>query len=597
MTYPDIPLAQTIVHLCKAKGIQHIVISPGSRNAPLTIGFTSDPYFSTYSIVDERSAAFFAMGMAMQQKQPVVVVCTSGSALLNYYPAVSEAFYSDVPLVVISADRPPYRIDIGDGQTIRQDNIFERHILYTANLKQDLREDHNPLHRDQDSIPPAMELAKNDATLQKGVQQYNETEINNALNTAIEDSGPVHLNAPFEEPLYNRTEAMSVSPKNIAISPVTQIISEEEITTLQKLWNGAARKIVMVGVLQPNTLEQKLLDRLVTDDSVVLLTETTSNLHQNRAFPFIDKLIAPLEKMEDATLLWQKLQPEILLTFGGMVVSKKVKAFLRKYQPKHHWHVDPKKAYDTYFCLERHIKTDINTFLKRFVNGTIPVANGYFPYWEGIRKNRTLGHLEYMKQIPFCDFKVYEHVLKKIPDGTNLQLSNSSTIRYAQLFQLNSSLKVFCNRGTSGIDGSTSTAVGAAFHDENATVMVTGDLSFFYDSNALWNNYLRKDFRIIVINNGGGGIFRILPGDKNSEAFNTYFETTHELNARGLCDTFGLRYIFAENEEELIHALDSFYEDTESPGLLEVFTPRTVNDEVLLKYFRFLAEWNGGGSL
>lgn len=597
MTYPDIPLAQTIVYLCKAKGIQHIVISPGSRNAPLTIGFTSDPYFSTYSIVDERSAAFFAMGMATQQKQPVVVVCTSGSALLNYYPAVSEAFYSDVPLVVISADRPPYRIDIGDGQTIRQDNIFERHILYTANLKQDLRDDHNPLHRDQDSIPPAMELAKNDSTLQKGVQQYNETEINNALNKAIEANGPVHLNAPFEEPLYNRSADMSVNPKNIAVSPVTQMISEEEVATLQELWNGAKRKIIMVGVLQPDTLEQDLLDRLVTDDSVVLLTETTSNLHQKRAFPFIDKLIAPLEKMEDAAMLWQKLQPEILLTFGGMVVSKKVKAFLRKYQPKHHWHIDPKKAYDTYFCLERHIKTDVNTFLKRFVPGIAPKENGYFPFWEAIRKNRTAGHLEYMKQMPFCDFKVYEHVLKKIPQGYNLQLSNSSTIRYAQLFQLDTSLKVFCNRGTSGIDGSTSTAVGAAFHDDNPTVMVTGDLSFFYDSNALWNTCLRNDFRIIVINNGGGGIFRILPGDKNSEAFNTYFETTHELNACGICETFGLEYRTAYDEEELVKGLKDFYDQSEAPRLLEIFTPRTVNDEVLLRYFKFLAEKNGGGSL
>lgn len=591
MVYPDIPLAQTIVHLCKAKGIKHIVISPGSRNAPLTIGFTSDPYFSTYSIVDERSAAFFAMGMAAQQQQPVVVVCTSGSALLNYYPAVSEAFYSDIPLVVISADRPPYRIDIGDGQTIRQDHIFDRHILYSANLKQDHRKDQNPLQRDQDSISPTMQAEEANASLQEAVQQYNEKAINEALNTAFKQKGPVHLNAPFEEPLYNKTHALSVSPGVLEATSTSEQVSKEDIQELQSVWNKASRKIVMVGVLPPDALEQELLDALVNDDSVVLLTETTSNLHHERAFPFIDKLIAPIEKMEHAKGLWEKLQPEILLTFGGMVVSKKVKAFLRKYQPKHHWHIDPKKAYDTYFCLEKHLQTDIRSFLAAFTRGITPAANGYFPFWEAIRKNRTLGHLAYMQEIPFCDFKVYEHVLKKIPEKYNLQLSNSSTIRYAQLFQLEPSLKVFCNRGTSGIDGSTSTAVGAAMHDPDPTVLITGDLSFFYDSNALWNNYLRKDFRIIVINNGGGGIFRILPGDKDSAAFNTYFETTHQLNARGICETFGLKYLRAENERELVDVLTEFYAGGVGPQLLEVFTPRTVNDEVLLNYFRYLAHY------
>lgn len=131
----DILHAQQVLLLFKKRGVQHIVISPGSRNAPLTISFTNDSFFKCYSIVDERCASHFAMGIAQQLKQPVAVVCTSGSALLNYYPAVTEAFYSEIPLIVLSADRPPHKIDIGDGQTIRQQHVYANHILYDTHLE------------------------------------------------------------------------------------------------------------------------------------------------------------------------------------------------------------------------------------------------------------------------------------------------------------------------------------------------------------------------------------------------------------------------------------------------------------------------------
>jgi len=143
MKYSKIPLSQTVVTLCKTHNIRHIVISPGSRNAPLTIGFTHDDFFNCYSIVDERCAAFFALGIAQQIQEPVAVVCTSGSALLNYYPAVSEAYYSHIPLVVLSADRPQCLVGIGDGQTIKQKNVYGDHVLYSANLKLDLKEEDN----------------------------------------------------------------------------------------------------------------------------------------------------------------------------------------------------------------------------------------------------------------------------------------------------------------------------------------------------------------------------------------------------------------------------------------------------------------------
>ncbi|MCF8714324.1 2-succinyl-5-enolpyruvyl-6-hydroxy-3-cyclohexene-1-carboxylate synthase [Joostella atrarenae] len=587
MKYSDIPLAQTVVALCKAKEIEHIIISPGSRNAPLTITFTEDPYFKTYSVVDERSAAFFAMGIAQQLKKPTAVVCTSGSALLNYYPAIAEAFYSDIPLIVLSADRPSYRIDIGDGQTIRQDDVYARHILYNANLKQDIRGGDLKVLGDGKN-PAKLDKYIDSIKLQQGIQEFNEQEINAAINTSIEENGPVHINIPFEEPLYNKVSEQFVSPSVIAPNIKKETYAKEDLQPYIDRWNKAEKKMILVGVNPPNTIDNELLELLAKDESVVVFTETTSNLNNSRFFPNIDKIIAPIEKLENSEEYFKELQPTILLTFGGMVISKKIKAFLRSHQPKEHWHIDSKKAYDTFYCLSKQFKTTPTDFFKVFLNEVSPKKSDFQPSWLSIKAQRSKAHKQYVMQIPFSDFKAYERILKTIPDNYQLQLSNSSTIRYAQLFQLNDSLKVYCNRGTSGIDGSTSTAVGASIISSSPVLFITGDLSFFYDSNALWNNYIKNDFRIIVINNGGGGIFRILPGDKDSKNFDDYFETTHHLNAKGICETYNINYQSVDSEESLELVLHEFYKSSGKPSLLEVFTPRKLNDEILLNYFNFL---------
>lgn len=206
MIYPKIALAQSIIEICLAKGIINIIISPGSRNAPLTIGFAQNPNFKCYSIADERCAAFFALGIAQQTKQPTAIVCTSGSALLNYYPAVAEAFYSQIPLIVISADRPQSKIDIGDGQTIRQENVFQNHSVFNANLTED-------------------------------ASVENDLKINKAIETAILQKGPVHINAPFEEPLYETVSELSVEPKITHSEEIlgTKII--ENIDDVASVWN------------------------------------------------------------------------------------------------------------------------------------------------------------------------------------------------------------------------------------------------------------------------------------------------------------------------------------------------------------------------
>ena len=543
-------MAQSIIEICREKGVVDIVISPGSRNAPLTIGFAGNPAFNCYSIADERCAAFFATGMAQQLKKPVAVVCTSGSALLNYYPAVAEAFYSQIPLIVISADRPHDKIDIGDGQTIRQENVYANHILYNANLLED------------DS-------------------SENDQKINEAINTAILQKGPVHINAPFEEPLYETVEELAVKSE---ITPpgkpeFTTEIAEKYISK----WNNAKKKLVLVGVADPGTLSAEVIDYLAADPSIVVMTETPSNVYHKAFISNIDTIITPFTP-ED----FEAWKPEILVTFGGMIVSKRVKAWLRKYKPAEHWHIDALRAYDTFGALTKQFDMQPDIFFKQLKQNTITVDSSYNETAQELKAFRLQKHNEYLDKIPFSDFKAFSLILPALPDGSQLQISNSSAIRYAQLFENKENIEVFCNRGTSGIDGSTSTAIGASVGSGKETVLITGDISFLYDSNALWNNYIQADFKIIIVNNGGGGIFRILPGHDETPVFNTYFETEHNHTAKHFAAMYGFGYSTATNENELQNALPEFMHKTGQPKILEVFTPMRENDKVLLQYFKEL---------
>ena len=578
MIYSDIPSAQQLVLTFQAKGIRNIVISPGSRNAPLTLSFAKQSYFNCYSIVDERCAGFFAMGMARQLQEPVAVLCTSGSAVLNYYPAVAEAYYSEVPLVVVSADRPAYKIDVGDGQTIRQTDIFQKHIGFSANLKQDV------------SHAPEV-MAQFDKTLlvhtQQEIQAYNQFEILKALEVAMVKRLPVHINVPFEEPLYGRTNNLKVVlPSEEDALPGLEKLDDLEY--FSKIWSSSSKKMVLIGVAQPDTLAQDVLEKLGADTTVVVFTETTSNVHHDAFFPSIDSIIAPIEKSENKEALFKALQPDLLLTVGGMIVSKKIKAFLRQYNPKVHWHVGQNRAYDTFFCLERHAAIEPTIFFKSLVSPQAP-EQGYRMLWDGVKANYEQRREAYLNKIGYSDFSVFHQLQMTIPKHYQVHLANSSTVRYTQLFPMDASLSVYCNRGTSGIDGSTATAVGASVHHDSPTLLITGDLSFLYDSNGLWFKGMRSDFRIININNNGGGIFRILPGKEDTIEFSSFFETVHELTAEHLAAMFGFEYLVATNANELQNALESFYTTSEKPKILEVFTPRLENDQILLEYFDFIS--------
>ena len=279
--FPKNKLAQLVLQSCIVNGIENVVISPGSRNAPLTIGFVNHPKINALSVVDERSAGFFALGIAQQTQKPTALVCTSGSALLNYYPAVAEAYYSNIPLVIISADRPKHLIDIGDGQTIRQEYVFTNHIRFNANLL------------DIESPELVSEEYDRQSSSSNGDILDNQALIARALYITQQQSGPVHINVPFDEPLYETVEEMNNAEyknlaseeQNIAIDNIMEESNRgaDKIHDLAEIWNNSSKKMVLVGTNYPDELLQSQLDEISLDDSVIILTETTSNV-QNIQF-------------------------------------------------------------------------------------------------------------------------------------------------------------------------------------------------------------------------------------------------------------------------------------------------------------------------
>ncbi|OWK98470.1 2-succinyl-5-enolpyruvyl-6-hydroxy-3-cyclohexene-1-carboxylate synthase [Kaistella haifensis DSM 19056] len=543
---------QILAYLLKEYGIFNIVISPGSRNAPLAIHFSETDEFNCYSIVDERSAAFVGLGMAKSEKKPVAITCTSGSASANYYPAITEAFYQNIPMLILTADRPTDYVDIFDGQTIRQNAIYAQHSYGDFQLMEDGKEN---------------------------ADDENFSLIKKAIELCFEKQGPVHINIPLEEPLYQLVSELPTFP------PVEKNISKKQYelpSNLAAEWNLSKRILILVGTRDYSEELEMQLGQLVKNHSVVVLTEATSNITHPKFFSHIDRYIFNFSEEDFKTYA-----PDLLVTIGQNVVSKKVKQFLRKAKPKNHWHIHEVWQPDTFFSLTEKIETQPEIFFKKLLNFIKLEPQPYFNLWDVLRDKRDLKHNDYCLKAPFSDFKFFEILSEKLPENINLHFSNSSAIRYAQLFDFQKN-KIFCNRGTSGIDGSTSTAMGFAMKSAQQTVLVTGDLSFFYDINGLWNNYIPPYTRIIVFNNGGGDIFKIIPGPSSTNALDEFILTKHHKNAELIAKHFGFSYTKVSDEDTLSRVLDNFFKQDVKAKILEVDTSAIENSEILKGYFEFL---------
>lgn len=553
--------AAELARLCAAKGIKHVVISPGSRSAPLVIAFNKQEGIQCLQVIDERSAAFFALGMAQQLHSPVALICTSGSAVLNYGPAIAEAFYQRIPLLVMTADRPEEWVDQGEGQAIRQQGVLALHMRKSVQL------------------PRLM----NDELARWSCGRL----INEAIDaTLLPVAGPVHVNVPFAEPLYGTVEAHAEPTRTIAqVMTESFILPEHARWLIQQL--SASKKVLVLagqGVWSKGMQQQLVL--LAQQPQCSVLTEATSNLDDHAFITCIDRVIEGVnEKNSEA------LRPELLITFGGSVVSKRVKTLLREWRPAQHWHIDNgQRHYDTYQSLTHDIAVSPEIFFAQIAPQVQPAESVYAAAWEHIDKETTSRHHKLLQEAPFCDLSVFEQVLAGIPAGSAVHLANSTPARYVQLFERGQGMHYFSNRGTSGIDGCTSTAVGAAFASERPTTLLTGDTAFLYDSNAFWNKHLSPHLRVIVIDNGGGNIFRYIEGPDKDPTLLKWFDAPHGRDPMTLAKSYGLACYEAFDKTSLKNALEQLYAPHDGPAALVVRTDAEMSPKVLREYFNGLRE-------
>lgn len=548
------------VNECIKHGMRHIVCSPGSRNAPLVIAFDEHPEIETFVIHDERCAAFYAMGMAQQLNAPVGVTCTSGSAMLNYYPAVAEAHYQSIPLVVISADRPEEWIDQGDGQTIVQKGVYTNHIRFESTIQENINAD------------------------------FTLVDLKEIVSSAFQEcngnwKGPIHFNVPINEPLYETIEIEDSQFDPYKIETELNRLSQTDLNFIQNNWAKYDKKLILCGQLSKDQNLLIKLAELANNTSVAVLVENTSNLTHTSFIHCIDRTLECISEEEI-----ENFKPDLLITIGGAVVSKRIKQFLRKSDIQQNWKIGYEfPEMDTYQSLTKTFEVAPAHFIQNILSIQNGIQTSMFgANWKQkdfIAQSKLDGFFE---NIPYSDLSVFETILDYIPEDSFLHMGNSSVVRYCQLFDPIRSIRYFSNRGTSGIDGCTSTACGVALMSPSkCNILITGDVSFFYDSNALWSNYLPSNLRIILINNSGGGIFKIIPGPTSTQQSEKFFEAKHEFKAEYICKTFGVHYSSASSIQEIENEMANFYSESEDdkPKLIEIFTPSELNHIILKDFF------------
>ncbi len=534
--YSDKKSVQQLVALMMYWRVYDAVVCPGSRNASLVLSMQRAG-IRCHAVTDERSAGFVAIGIAQSHdsgKSRVAVCCTSGSALLNLHPAVAEAYYQHVPLVVISADRPAAWIDQLDGQTLSQPGVFGSLVRRSVNLPE--------VHTPED-----------------------EWFCNRMLNEALCEAafGPVHINVPLGEPIHNMTTQ--------ALPQVRVIERHHTVNEFALRELGESRRCMLVVGQRWRLDDGDAQVMLPLARQIAVVSENLGNVGCNA--DVVTNVDAALAGMSNE--MQRRMAPDMLITIGGHVVSKRFKMFLRQHKPRVHWHVSDDvsvPAYaDTYGCLTAVFQMRCDEFLRQ-VAANISVDDKFSRY---ARKWH-----EYSNGVPEPDTDTWNQqtavgkIVKALPGGrTTLHLGNSSAVRMAQLFALPQGVRVRCNRGVNGIEGSLSTAVGhalAGVPDELHVVLI-GDLSFFYDMNALRVEPVPASLRIALLNSGGGAIFDTLPGVPHDEVADSLVRAKHSTSVRGWAEERGLRYIKVTNCGEMDEALLAFLSDSDRPIIMEIF--------------------------
>ncbi len=569
-----------IAEICARHGITDVVLSPGSRSAPLTLAFARHPaYRGKLRVVpDERAAAFIGLGIAQATRRPVVLVCTSGTAGLNYAPAVAEAFFRQVPLLILTADRPPEWIDQLDGQTVRQHHLYGAHAKAAFDFPAD--------------------------TAHPDAKWHAERIINEAINlTQAGPAGPVQVNIPLREPFYPKPgEEVVYEPevKIIREAPAAGTLGLAEIAGLRQQLRAAGRVLVVAGQQPADAALAAALKAFAAAYRAPVVGDVISNLTGAPA-PALGKQDVFLAGLpEDAK---NELRPDVLITFGQSLISKSLKLFLRNAAPLVHWHVQAAgPVADTFRSLNQIVRAEPTSFFRGIAAGsaadgpaTAAVVQFNLAWRTAQQRGETAltdffdGQRGRYPENPeeFNEFSAFGHALGALPDRTALHLANSMAVRYANILGLppGRHIEVFANRGTSGIDGCNSTAVGGALAQPGRpVVLLTGDVAFFYDRNAFWHNYPTPNLRVVLFNNHGGGIFRIIDGPRQQPELDEFFETHQALTADNLCRDFGMRYFPVATFAELEAALPVFFAAETGAAVLEVFTDSKTNAAFFEEY-------------
>ena len=551
--YSDKKNVLQLVALLRAHGIRRAVLCPGSRNVPLVQAFATCEDFECFSVTDERSAGFFAVGLALHVQAPVVVCCTSGSALRNLHPAVCEACYRRVPLVVVSADRPAAWIGQMDGQTLPQPGVFGGLVRKAVNL---------PEVRTGEDEWYANRLV-NEALLEVDHHGY----------------GPVHINVPLSEPLFQFTAEALPSVRRM----VRRDMSDEGRTLsffLKEEFPKYRRVLVVSG--QMSSDEAAGVAACLSGSRVAWLAEVLGNCPSaSDAVRGFDALLYAARE-EDL----QALRPDLVITVGGHVVSKRLKQFLRRTPSLVHWHVSPDGLPADLFCaLTTVVEASPADFFRLFFRPEALPSGAYAQLW-----HESCARLA-SPETGYSEMYAVRRVLEALPPHAVLHLANSSVVRLAELCRLPEGVEVQCNRGVNGIEGSVSAAVGYAAVSDRMNFLLVGDLSFFYDMNALWNGHIRSNLRIVVLNNGGGAIFHALPGLDMAGDTRHFVTASHGASAAGWAESQGFTYLQAADTVSLLAAFDDLLDETATaPVLLEVFTDAEADAEELRNYYHAIKE-------
>lgn len=504
-----------LTSLLVAHGIRHAVVCPGSRNAPLVHNLNECPDIQCYPVTDERSAGFYALGMAQALRQPVVVCVTSGTALLNLAPAVAEAYYQHTPIVVISADRPEQWIDQLDGQTLPQYNALGRFVRKAVSLPE-----------------PADEQQR----------WYCNRLVNEVL---IVRHGPVHINVPISEPLF------SFSVPRLPVE----------------------RKIELLPSDMPAHVLGHVVRMFMQSERPMLVCGQPMNPHFDEAIRLVEN--------DD------RYVPDLVLYIGGSIVSKRVKHFLRK--AKETWVVNNTgEVTDTFMNLTRVIQGngEVVADQVRFMLEQQP--HPFVHLWDELLSEVSIQADNYEPAYSqMAAVRYFERKMDKVENNTSVHYANSTAIRLANFYARHT---VYCNRGVNGIEGSLSTAAGFSCVTDDLVFCVIGDLSFFYDQNALWNQNLRGNLRILLLNNGKGGIFNLLKGLEQSPARDQLVAGQHQTTAEGVCQQNGVGYQSVCQAKRLHEGIDWLIETkSEHPLLLEVLTDVTADEQVYREYYRLFS--------